>query len=78
MSEEYSINLDQQQQIMRLQEERDYWKNTAITLQDIIELLQEASRNSILDLSDALMNAEHDAALQRFGGYDLDDKGFPL
>jgi hypothetical protein len=63
MSEEYSINLDQQQQIMRLQEERDYWKNTALTLQDIIELLQEASRNSILDLSDALMNADNDLLL---------------
>ena len=67
MSEHYSINLDQQQQIMRLQEERDYWKNTALTLQDIIEVLQQASRNSILDLSDALMNAENDLSI--FNGY---------
>ena len=55
MSDSDYIHNECQLTTMRLQEEKDHWKNQAILWQDIARKFQQASYQSVLDFSDALM-----------------------
>lgn len=61
MSDADYIHNECQLSIMRLQEDVQYWKSQAILWQDIACKLKEASYQSVLDFSDALMS--YDEAL---------------
>lgn len=55
MSDYYYLHNECQLSLMRLQEDLDYWKAQATLWRDIANKFKQASYQSVLDFSDALM-----------------------
>jgi len=58
MNEYQSISADQQISLMRITEERDYWRSQAIYWQDIATSLYNACKESVVISCDPMMDYE--------------------